>query len=381
MKKSLKRIDRGLSHYRDLKKDLESEDERISKSLPLFIRIMYYDTNPWIKQINRFDLLRLASLDEDFGQIDSKINNQVSYCSRINPRTKTYLEIPLNEFFESEILKIQDKLYTVKDFVFALAYNGGIHMIPDKKFEESYNLIYEEFFEKFPIISFEITEQISKILVQIFDELYSILVGDNNAYAFNSKFAPKIAEKGKILEGSLFEHSYMQFPVREKKSKGIRFCVEFKIRGNNSKNIIFEYGHREIEDLRIKLFNSKTYVIVEVKTKNDQETLRYDLKEKISEFINLEISLYPSGHLILAINNLTVANGKVNDKISIIDGKVIMGSNLSGSNFGEFFERTITVQSIDNNNEFRVLNAYAMKKLSLQPQNIPYNQIKREFIN
>lgn len=381
MKKSLKRTDRGLSHYRDLKKDLESNDERISKSLPLFIRIMYYDTNPWIKQINRFDFLRLASLDEDFGKIDTKINNQVSYCSRISPGTKNHLEIPLNDFFERDIINIQNRLFTVKDFVFALAYNGGIHMVPDQKFEETYNLIYEELLEKFPVIAFELTEQISKILVQIFDELYSILVGENNAYAFNTKFAPKIVENGKMLEGNLFEHAYLQFPVREKKSKGIRFCLEIKIRKISSKNKIFEYGHRDNDSLQLKLFQSNNFTILDVITPNDKCVLKYDLKDKINEFINLEIALYPNGDLILAINGVLVASGKIKDKISIIDGKVIIGSDLYGSSFGDFFERIITVQSIDRNNEFRVLNAYGNKRLRLAPQNIPYNQIKREYIN
>lgn len=381
MKKSLKRTDRGLSHYRDLKKDLESSDERISKSLPLFIRIMYYDTNPWIKQINRFDFLRLATLDKNFGKIDTKINKLVSYCSKISPKKANHLEISLENFFESRILKIQNKLFTVKDFVFALAYNGGIHMVPDKKFEETYNLIYEELFEKYPIIAFNLTEQISQAFVQIFDELYSILIGENNAYAFNTKFAPKIVENGKMLEGNLFENAYLQFPIREKKSKGIRFCLEIKIRNNSSKNKIFEYGHRQNESLQIKLFQSNNFTVLDVKTTNDKCTLRYDLKDKINEFVSLEIALYPSGHLILAINNLVVANGKINDKISIIDGKVIIGSDLSGNSFGDFFEKTITVQSIDRNNEFRVLNAYATKRLRLQTQNIPYNQIKREFIN
>ncbi|MBZ9631322.1 hypothetical protein LB465_11080 [Salegentibacter sp. LM13S] len=381
MKKSLKRTDRGLSHYRDLKKDLESSNERISKSLPLFIRIMYYDTNPWIKQINRFDFLRLATLDKNFGIIDTKINKWVSYCSKISPKKADHLEISLENFFESRILKIQNKLFTVKDFVFALAYNGGIHMVPDKKFEETYNLIYEELFEKYPIIAFNLTEQISQVFVQIFDELYSILIGENNAYAFNTKFAPKIVENGKMLEGNLFEHAYLQFPIREKKSKGIRFCLEIKIRNNSSKNKIFEYGHRQNESLQIKLFQSNNFTVLDVKTTNDKCTLRYDLKDKVNEFISLEIALYPSGHLILAINNLVVANGKINDKISIIDGKVIIGSDLSGNSFGDFFEKTITAQSIDRNNDFRVLNAYAMKRLKLPPQNILYNQIKREFIN
>lgn len=381
MKKSLKRTDRGLSHYRDLKKDMESGDERISKSLPLFIRIMYYDSNPWFKEINRFDFLRLASLDENFGEMDTKINNAISYCSKISPTSNSHKEIPLDDFFNYEILNIKGKLFTVKDFVFALAYNGGIHMIPDKKFDEIYNLIYEELFEKYPIIAFDLTEQISKILIQIFDELYSILVGENNAYAFNTKFAPKIVENGKMLDGNLFDNAYLQFPIREKKSKGIRFCLEFKIRNKTSKNKIFEYGHRENDSLQIKLFQSNNFTILDVRTTNDKCTLKYDLDIKINEFINLEIALYPSGHLILAINKVVIANGKINDKISIIDGKVIVGSDLSGNSFGDFFEKTITVQSIDRYNEFRVLNAYSLKKLRLDPQNIPYNQIKREFIN
>lgn len=381
MKKSLKRTDRGISHHLNLKNDLENSDDRITTSLPLFIRIMFYDTNPWIKQINRFDFLRLATLHKDFGKLDTAINFNISYSTRIVPSDKDRQEIALEDFFESHFISVDETLYTIKEFVFALAYNGGIHMIPDKKFEEKYTVLYESLFEKYPNVAFDITEQISKVLVQIFDEFYSLLVGSNDAHSLNAKFAPKIAEDGKILEGILFSHSYLQFPIREKEKKGIRFCVEIKIRNQMSKNIIFEYGHRENDHLKIKLFQSNKHIILEARNLKDAKILRFDLKEKATEFYKVEIALYPNGNLILAIDNFLVGKEKLEGNISIIDGKVILGSNLAGNQFGDFYEKTIVVQSIDRSNEFRVLNAYSLKKLQLLPQNISYNQLKRDFIS
>ncbi|MBE7641797.1 hypothetical protein GUB10_15815 [Salegentibacter sp. BLCTC] len=380
MKKSLKRTDRGISHYLNLKKDLENQDDRIVISLPLFFRIMFFDSNPWIKQINRFDFLKLAILNDDFENLDRKITQDI-YCSKnLIPENKNRKEMPIDEFFNSIILKIKSYDCSVKDFVFALAYNGGIHMIPDKKFEKEYETVYHNFFEKFPIIAFDLSQQISQILVQIFDEFYSILTGSNDAHSLNDKFAPKIAENGKVLEGILFDHSYLQFPIRAKSKKGIRFCTDIKIRNQTSKNIIFEYGHRDNDSLRIQLLVSNSHIITKINTSNENKILKYDLKEKINDFVKIEIALYPNGNLILAINNFVVETDKLNTSISIIDGKTIIGSNLSGSIFGDFFERTIIVQSIDRHNEFRRLNAYSLKRLKLEPQNIPYNQLKREFI-
>ncbi len=381
MKKDLSRQTRGIKHFLNLKKDLEQESDRLFDSLPLFYRIMYLDQpNPWVKQINRFDFLRLAVVSSEF-QTYQKVQIGGFQVKRIQPTDKkSIIEIPLSDFFQSNILKSNQYEYNTQEFLLCLAYNGGVHMKPDKKDEEKSNYLYEKLFEKEANFTYELVKSISKILIDIYEEYYTILSGDNNGHSPNVNFQAMIASQGKVLDGAYFKRAFMQFPVREKKNKGIRICITLKLLKTNkaSNNPILWYGHRDNTDLQLGIFQSKKMLLVQVR-KSKTVTLKMDIEELLDSYFTLEVCLYPNGKIITSINESLKETENLNEAIHIIDGKAILGTDLSGKEFGEFFEQMILVQSIDKFSVTRNLGLYALRKMDVQSQVLPYNLIKRKL--
>jgi hypothetical protein len=378
MKKNLNRNLRGVKHYLNLKKDFESESDRLFDSLPLFYRIMFLDQpNPWIEQINRFDFLRLAVVSSDFNDFQKTLMGKFHYKKIEVIDKKRILEIKLEDFFQSIILKTTEYSYTIQEFLLMLAYNGGLHMKPDKKDEDKSNYIYENLFEKFPDFTFDLLKSISKILIELFDEFHSLLVGDNNGHSPNSNFQAMIAKEGKILDGIYFDRAFMQFPVRQKKNKGIRISLFIKLLSSNKsdKNQILWYGHRLNKELSIGIYQSNSKLIIQI---SNSKTIVLDIKEVLDNYFLLEICLYPNGKISAAINENLKKVEDLNKNVSIIDGKIILGTNLNGTLFGEFYEQMIAVQSIDKLNQTRNLGVYGLKKMNIQSRHIPYNLIKRE---
>ncbi|WP_139230215.1 hypothetical protein [Lishizhenia tianjinensis] len=379
MKKDLNRKTRGINHYLHFKSDYEKKSDRLFNSLPLFYRIMYLDQpNPWVNEINRFDFIRLATLSAKFNVYQPiKIAN-FEY-KRITPNSKKdILEIKLDEFFNSNILKYKKEEFTVQEFIMTLGYNGGIHMIPDNNVDKV-NLLYETLFLEQPDFCFDITMSISKVLLNIYDELHSLTVGDNNGHSPNINYQAKIVDQGKMLDGIFFERAYMQFPIRAKRNKGIRFCIEIKLSESHTKNFILSYGHRKNDNLRISIWQQKTKLISKVSTANSKKTIVVDIKDKIDNFFLLEITCYPNGKVVCAIDETLKATEELQTEINIIDGKVILGSNLNGDEFGTFFEKCLVTQSIDKNDNTRNLGVYGLRKMNIMTQNLPYNIIKRKI--
>lgn len=340
---------------------------------------MYLDQpNPWVNEINRFDFIRLATVSENFHAYQQIKIADFEY-KRITPDSKKDIhEIKLNDFFLSNILKHKNEEFTVQEFIMTLGYNGGIHMVPDKNVDKV-NLLYEALFLKQPDFCFDITMSISKVLLDIYDELYSLSVGDNNGHSPNVNYQAKIVEQGKMLDGILFERAYMQFPVRAKKNKGIRFCIEIKLTENPNKNFILSYGHRKNNGLGISIWQQQSKLISTVSATGSSKTIVVDIEDKIDKFFLLEITCYPSGKVVCAIDETLKATEELSTEISIIDGKVILGSNLNGDEFGKFFEKCLVTQSIDKTNTTRNLGVYALRKMNIVTQNIPYNMIKRKI--
>lgn len=340
---------------------------------------MYLDQpNPWVNEINRFDFIRLATLSAKF-DIYQPIKLVDFKYKRITPKSKLdTLEITLDDFFKSNILQHKNQEFTVHEFIMTLGYNGGIHMVPDKNVDKV-NLLYEALFLEQPDFCFDITMSISKVLLDIYDELYSLSVGDNNGHSPNVNYQAKIVDQGQMLDGILFERAYMQFPIRAKRNKGIRFCIEIKQTENPNKNFILSYGHRKNEGLGISIWQQKTKLISKVSTAGSSKTIVVDIEDKIDKYFLLEISCYPSGKVVCAIDETLKATEDLPSEIEIIDGKVILGSNLNGDHFGKFFNKCLVTQSIDKKNNTRNLGVYSLRRMNIMTQNIPYNMIKRKI--
>ena len=379
MKKDLNRKTRGINHYLHLKSDYKKKSERLFNSLPLFYRIMYLDQpNPWINKINRFDFIRLATVSAKFNAYQQIEIAGFEY-KRISPDSKKdLLEIKLDDFFQSDILKCNDKKFTVQEFIMTLGYNGGIHMIPDKNVEKV-NLLYEVLFLEQPDFCFDITMSISKVLLDIYDELYSLSIGDNNGHSSNINYQAKVVDQGRMLDGIFFEKAYMQFPIRAKKNKGIRFCIEIKLSDNPNKNFIISYGHRKSQNLKISIWQQKTKIVSMVSVADSSKTIVVDIEKKLDNYFLFEITCYPNGKIVCAIGGILKATEELPHEINIIDGKVILGSNLNGDEFGSFYEKCLVTQSIDKSNNTRNLGVYALREMNVMSQNIPYNMIKRNI--
>ncbi len=340
---------------------------------------MYLDQpNPWANEINRFDFICLASVSGNFNAYQQIKIAHFEY-KRITPDSKKNIhEIKLVDFFLSNILKHKNKEFSVQQFIMTLGYNGGIHMVPDKNVDKV-NFLYEALFLKQPDFCFDITMSISKVLLDIYDELYSLSTGDNNGHSQNVNYQAKIVEQGKMLDGMLFERAYMQFPIRAKKNKGIRICIEIKLIENPSKNFILSYGHRKNDSLGISIWQQQSKLISIVSAAGLSKTIVVDIEDKIDNFFLLEITCYPNGKVVCAIDETLKATEELPTKISVIDGKFILGSNLNGDEFGKFFEKCLVIQSIDKTNTTRNLGVYALRKMNIITRNIPYNMIKRKI--
>ena len=378
MKKDLSRNTQGIRHFLNLKEDFERNSDRLFNSLPLFYRVMYIDQpNPWVSQINRFDFIRLAVVSKSFNLYQSIELSNFSY-KRIKPYDNLdVFEIDLNSFFQNNILKNSIYEYSVHDFIMGIAYNGGIHMKPDRNIEKS-EFLYENLFVKEPDISFEIAYDIAKVLIDIYDELHSLLSGDSDGHSPNINFQAKIIDNGIPLDGIYFEHAYMQFPIRAKKHKGIRFCFDIKLLETETNNPILWYGHRQNSMFKIGISQNSTKIIIQIFVQSKPiKTIITDISDVILNYFLLEVAIYPDGKVSLAVNNILRVVEDLEVPIEIIDGKVILGSDLSAKKFGTFFERMIVFQSIDRLNVTRNLGVFALQNRTIEQISLPYNLVNR----
>lgn len=379
MKKDLTKNSRGISHYLNLKSAYENGSEQIIKTLTIFYRIMFLDKNPWITEINRFDFLKLAVVSSEFNEYQKILVGNFNYKKILPNNINTNLEISIETFFDSKILKSDKFEYTIKEFILSLAYTGDLHMSPDKN-EEKINYINETLFIKYPEFTYDVTDSISKVLIDIFDEFYSLLNGNSNGISSSNKFQPFVSTDEKTFGEIVYNHSLTQFPIRKKKNKGIRFCLELRLLENNkNKNQILSYGHRNNPELSVDIYQSKTYLIIQIK-KSKQITIKLDVKDLFNKLFFLEVCIYPNGQIVTAINEHLKTTDKLNEPINIIDGKVIIGANLNGDKFGNFHNGMVLFQSIDKLNNTRNLGMYSRPfNLNIQHQNIPFNLIKRKI--
>ncbi len=380
-KRSLSRESQGVRQYLSLKKDLDNESDDISLTLPRFIRIMFFDApNSWVKEINRFDFVRLASLHPNFGDISSFVSGNVGYCKSISRENQqSHKELEIDNFFQSNILEIEGIKYTLIEFIWSLCYNGSIHMIPDKKYDK-YELIYTSFLEPYPDQAYELIFEIAKVLIDIFDEFYEILLGSNNAISPNRNFQPMIIRNGVLLDGTYFNNSFLQMPIRHKKNKGVRICLDIKLDETKDNNLIFECGHRNSNSLRLKLSQSNSLLLLLIMFEGKRKTMKADISNLIGNYFNIEIAAYPNGKAILAINQILKDSIDIEKKIEINDGKLIIGSNLEATTFGEFYNNTLVIQSIDSFDGLRNLNVFGKQKLNIQTSNVSFNELKRPFL-
>lgn len=363
-RQSLKKTDKGLSHYIDLKNDYYNDPERLGKSLPLFVRIMLFDRNtPFIHEINRFDFFLFMVVSSEIKRsiyLDTYVETVPRIGSSNEETNDERIYLDESEFFSFPIIKISGNSYSIKDFVFAVGYNGNLHKDPSGQNEEKHRHIYEHLILAHEDFAQSFVEEISYILIELFDPIYKAFNGSNDAVSPFNAFQPKIISNGKLLEGNYFNKSIMQVPIRKKREQGIRICISLKlIEEYSQENVIFTFGHRSNNDLSISLSEFQHYLIAKIFNKNGKFTLRGQIPDKFYEDFGLvEVAVYPRGQILLAINGYAKDQSNTQNKMYTIDGSVKVGCDRNAQKFGEFFLNMFALQSIDKFSNFRELGKY-----------------------
>lgn len=367
--------------FNGLKEDIENKSDKLTESLPLFFRHMFIDGNEWYDEINRFDYLKKGYVTNEFGGLNKKFRNHICFCSDIFNESKNQKPISLEQFNKTVIIKINSTPITVQDFILGIAYNGPIHRDPSGEKGKLYELIYIEFLIKYLDLSADLLLQISKFYVSVFQIFQEIFSGKTDGLVHEIGYGPIVYQDGKMLDGPLYDKSYGQIPVIQSKRSGLRICIEIKfIDFENKENIILEYGHSKNGFFKISLIQVSNLLIFKIKINGIFKTMKLEI-ERIEKYQEIEIAVYPDGNSLIAKNRFVKDKFKFDTSVSLINGKVIIGADLSGSKFGKFQMRKISIHSIDTKNNFSQLFYGSLKRRTINHgnENIPFNQIHRPF--
>ena len=286
-------------------------------------------------------------------------------------------EIPASQFFQTLVLQIDDWQFTIHKFLLGLAYNGSIHMMPTKNTDEN-DALYEHFFLKYPKEAYDLSREIAQALLDVFNELYSYLNGKKDGFSPNNNFQPMIVSGGKLLDGGWYKRAFMQFPVQAKKGHGIRLMCDLKLHETSENKPILNYGHREKAKLKVSVWQSGAFINSGVSLGGNRPVIgRINIGMHLNRYFDYEIAVYPSGMVSIGINGILKCSLSLKSNVNMSEGKVILGSNLDGKSFGDFFNNELIIQSIDKNDRTKNLGVFGNKILSIRPQKIPYNLIKR----
>jgi hypothetical protein len=223
------------------------------------------------------------------------------------------------------------------------------------------------FVEKYSVTSFQMVIDIAACFVRSFEQVYQKFVGNNDAFSDEYGTQPQI-----LLDGNrpaiLFSKSYMQLPIRSRKHCGIRICLTLKLQGKaeDASGYIFGYGHRQEPNLVLTCRQEGDQFLIQAKQKSQKVSnlFRIPITDNMTqEFFNLEVSLYGDGNFVVAVDELLKKIEKTSRSFCIYDGKLIIGADLNGKNFGDFSNSLFVVEAIDIKNRTERVFASAMHKM------------------
>lgn len=177
-------------------------------------------------------------------------------------------------------------------------------------------------------------------------------------------------------------NAYLQVPIRRIDNHGIRIIIELMLK-SCATGYVFRCGHRKSSKTHIGCRLANKFLLIEVISQSPKINIihKIPLTSNITNTrILLEVSLYPNGILVVAINGKLTHIEKVLNSFEITNGKIIIGSDLSGNNFGTFYSDAIIIQSINKHNEVDDIFISAMRRIkTLQNNNIPPKLFYREI--
>ncbi|WP_421947412.1 hypothetical protein [Phaeodactylibacter xiamenensis] len=358
---------------------MKQESKRLYDSLPLFVRIMFLDhPSTWLEEINKFDFFTLISVAPEYDLLIDLSPNQ-KMVQVLYPYGKEKMHIRLSDFLSLNIIEINGIFYTIKDFCLSLAYNGGLHMIP---LEQKHEIIYEEFFIKHEDHAWRLVKQVANCFVDLFSFYEEVLGSLRDGYSFHEGYQPKVIENGKTLEGMQFSNSCMQFAIKRSRRRGIRICMEIRLKNKNSNELLLEFGHRKRSGKIFSIKTSGKFLLFQVSKSNKKmKAIKWKIEEDIyQKFYLLEFAIYPSGTFLFAANNYLKCIDKIGSTFDILIGRLCLGCDLELKEFGSFMVKKIIIQSIDRQHRTLDLNVVGLDEIKTKSLQIPPQIIKREFI-
>lgn len=261
----------------------------------------------------------------------------------------------------------------------AIGYHGTFHLKANDRPELSF--LYLNFIEKNPDLCIELSFKISEILIKAFSEVRKKFSGDNNGYSGINSRQPMIVDSGKLITSSdgrvavRFNNSFIQIPIRAQESHGIRICVEIELLNLVESGYIFYYGHRSSDQFISLKYNSGSLVAI-YKNKNKEHKLLHRV-DGLRKMFKVEVSVYSRGSFLIAVNERLEEVVDTNTKFEIKNGKLMLGSNLSGQINGSFLETCISIEALSAHGILTDIFLWSVKQILSNQTRVTRNFIVR----
>jgi hypothetical protein len=381
---------RGLEYYKKLQVFAEQELDNRFEDLALFIRnvIIEKDTPKSLPhELSKYDLIVLVPVDKKFPNRWS-ITPNIECCTQIY-NDKDSKSITVEKFLSAPIIQYNNELYTLQNFVFAIAYSGSIHWQPSCEANQpNLNQLYNDVICEISETSLRLIHDISRCLVAAYKEIFQKFDGNNDGYSDIMSRQPMIVNNGQLIEDGygdptlLFNHSYLQIPIAEQVNYGIRICLELQMLNTLQQGFIFVYGNRHQKNISLSCEHNLKFLIFKTFSQN-RTSLNKTIKVPVNvdmfqKPFTIEMALYKNGYLSISINEYLQHCEKIPTNFSIYNGKLITGANLDGEKFGNFLCSVVSIEAIDTLNIIHTIFMSGVRRLSrFDGLQLPPDIIKR----
>lgn len=346
------RNERGLEHYRNLKSDLAQNPQRLTTSLPLFVRAILTDGGGHTRwqEFNRYDLINPVRVSTRFSSF-RPINPSIQIAERVDAEQADVAFIEPDAFRGKSVLRMAEELFTVQDFIDAIAYNGGLHNRPE---ENRLNLLYDLFILRHQRVADDLLRSISRCFVEAYEPVYEHFIGPAfHLFCGINGCQPQIYQSGQVFKnGARFARSWLQGPIIARNRHGLRVSIQIQllepsVRGTK---YLFSVGTRRPNSMLLECVQAGDRLIARVKPHGAGSyavtTVRTGVHGHMTRrpFI-LEVVAYPTGELCIATDGDLAADSK-GPAYEVTDGKFMLGSDLSGKNGGTFHEQSCVLEYI-----------------------------------
>ena len=254
--------------YQSLKRNCGTGTSEILNSLPRFVRMAMIERDKgWSAIINRHDLL-LEILVNSNDPILLQLAPNVSVCTNFDIDEEGVRE---EHFLNLHIVLLGDRLYTVKEFIQAIAYNGGFHVFPDPG-KDFLRVLYDQFCMRHPAEALHLANAIGAVLIHSYQSIHAALNGNPHAFCDVGSRQPMIVEAGQIvtiggrpaLAYSPARRTYMQALVPFMERKGIRICLMLGLVDAQGHGTIFSLSHRKTGTTNLRLHYTPSRLLLDV---------------------------------------------------------------------------------------------------------------------